>query len=463
MSNAVLPPRRPFSQRFRRLASAVVAVIVCTPHVGLAQVTSPRAEQISASDTITSVVTVLRHARDVSPAARISQSSSRIASRTADLAAVPLSPFVSLDATALRQTLNLATFGFPGASAASDPFSVYNVGVRAQQTLLDASAWRRMRAQRDSARAALGDDVETRDAIGTGAAVRYFQLLAADANRTGREADSTLAAAVLADVAARRQVGETTDIDVTRARLGVTVAAARLVDARATTEQARLDLALSMGLAPVMLPMIRDTLRAPIASDSTVMAMEGAIALEVVIARRGDVQASRARAQSASNLISARRLELLPRVTAFGDFSATGVQTSTLPAVYRAGIQASVPLVDGFSRRRRAGIDAERERIAANAAEMTRLRAAREVHGAIVDVKRAMASLASADAQLALSLEELQQARTRVRAGVGNSLETTQAIAAVATAREQVVAGRLRYHLARVEWHRASATLDALR
>jgi outer membrane protein TolC len=122
-----------------------------------------------------------------------------------------------------------------------------------------------------------------------------------------------------------------------------------------------------------------------------------------------------------------------------------------------------MPLVDGFSRFRRAGIDAEQERIAAAVAEETALRAAREVIGASVELERAVSGLSVTEAQLELALEELAQARARVRAGVGSTLETTQGIAAVAAARDQVIAGRLDYHLARVEWHRATATLDALR
>jgi len=451
-------------QRSGRLAVFACAALAFTaPRTGHAQTGSRFGDGKSAEDTVTSVAAVFRRAHDTSPSARVSLASARIAVQSASLAAAPLLPFISLEATALRQTLNIATFGFPGPSAASDPFNVYTGGVRAQQTLIDPAAWRRVGAQRDSARAAIGDDAAFRDVLGTGAAARYYQLLAAEASLTGRQADSLLASAVLNDATDRRRVGDVTDIDVTRARLGVSAAAFGLTRSRAALSQARLDLALALGLPLARLPVVRDSLRGPAPLDTATMTKLAGSGLDATLTRRGDVLASRFRARAASGLSSARRLELLPRVTAFGEFAATGVATARLPAVYRTGVQVSMPLVDGFSRFRRAGIDAEQERIAAAVAEETALRAAREVIGASVELERAVSGLSVTEAQLELALEELAQARARVRAGVGSTLETTQGIAAVAAARDQVIAGRLDYHLARVEWHRATATLDALR
>ncbi|MCU0625040.1 MAG: TolC family protein [Gemmatimonadaceae bacterium] len=412
-------------------------------------------------DPITSVAVVVRLARDTAPASRVARSSARIAAHAADLAATPLLPFVSLDASALRQTLNLAAFGFPGPSAASDPFSVYSAGIRVQQALLDPAAWRRWRAQRDSAGAAAGDAEAGRDGIATLAASRYFQLLATEAALDGRLADSALAQAVLIEVAARRRVGEVTDIDLTRARLGVTAAAARLTDARAARAQARLELGLAIGIGTDGVPEVRDSLRSPASVPDAIDTMT-AMAVRDLVARRPDVVAGTARRRAADGAVRARQLEYLPRISAFGEYQAIGVTAGTLPAVYRVGVQASIPLVDGLSRRHRGGLDAERMRIATALADEVTLRATREIEGARVELRRATAALAVADAQLALAFEELEQARRRVRVGIGGTLETTQGIAAVAAARDQVIGGRLRYHLARLEWHRATATLDAL-
>ena len=53
-----------------------------------------------------------------------------------------------------RQTLNLDEFGIPMATGITDPFNIYNLQLRASQTLFDASAIARLRAGRDTAIAA---------------------------------------------------------------------------------------------------------------------------------------------------------------------------------------------------------------------------------------------------------------------------------------------------------------------
>lgn len=458
------------SRTCRRLVrSRVVAYAAAALTVSLgastadAQVSASQNPRPSASVSINSVAAIINEARESAPGSRLAAASAQLARKVAGLAATPLLPFVSLEASALRQTLNLAAFGFPGPSAASDPFSVYATGVRVQQALVDPAAWRRWRAQRDSARAPEGDAGAGRDGVAAFAAARYYQLLAADAARAARTADSTLAAAVLTELEARRRVGDVTDIDVTRARLGVLGASARVADARAAYEQARLDLALAIGRRVGGLPDITDTLRAPAVDDAAqVVAVEADIRASA-LGRRPDIVASRARREAAAGVAAARRLEYLPRISAFGEYQALGVTTGTLPAVYRVGVQASIPLIDGLSRVNRAGLDAERLRIAAALADEAMLRAGREIDGASVELRRALSGVAVADAQFALASEELEQARRRVRAGIGSTLETTQGIAGVAAARDQVIGGRLRYHLARLEWHRATGTLDALR
>lgn len=411
-----------------------------------------------------SLAEVVRLARDSATASRVAASGARIARAATGLAATGLLPFVSLDASGTRLTQNLATFGFPGPSTASDPFNVFATGVRVRQTVLDVAAWQRVAAQRDSARAATADAAAARDGAVTQAAARYLVTLAADASLAGRLADSTVAAAVLRDVTARRAVGEATDIDVTRATLGVSAAAMRVTDARATARQARFDLAVALAQPLERVDQLLDSLRSPAPEDKAAVPSESApiTQWQALGIGRPDVRASVERRRFASSLRRASTLEYLPQVTLLGEYQATGVETSALPTVYRYGVQVSLPVLDGFSRWRRRSLDQERERIATTLQRDLSLRAEREIRGAAVELERTEAAARVAEQQLALALTELQQARDRVRAGLGSSLETTQALAAVVTAREGLIGARLQYHLARLEWHRATATLDAL-
>ena len=59
----------------------------------------------------------------------------RTGERRADLL-----PTINGRATLTRQTLNLDEFGIPIATGVTDPFSLYNLQIRASQTVFDASA-----------------------------------------------------------------------------------------------------------------------------------------------------------------------------------------------------------------------------------------------------------------------------------------------------------------------------------
>src|SRR6476661_8613705 len=58
----------------------------------------------------------------------------RVAERRADLL-----PNIAGRATFTRQTLNLSEFGIPAATGVTDPFSIFNLQIRATQTVFDAS------------------------------------------------------------------------------------------------------------------------------------------------------------------------------------------------------------------------------------------------------------------------------------------------------------------------------------
>jgi outer membrane protein TolC len=431
----------------------------------------------------------MRRARAQAASSQIARRSARIADRVGALAVVPLLPFVSADASTTRQTLNLATFGFPGPGTLTDPFTVYAAGIRAQQTLLDLSSWRRAGAQRDSARAALADAVATEEGAAALGATRYYQWIAADAAHRGRLADSALAAEILREALARRATGAGTDLDVTRAQLGVAGARARLADARGTQQQARLDFALAVAMPldlaatlatlPDSLPAPDDdplaaALRATIPDALTAMTSVGRDhtdrslhrvhhAVELALSRRPELRAARDRLRAAGALRTAGLLEWVPRVSAFGEYQATGINTQVLPTVYRVGVVASVPLLDGFARQQRMAIDGERAHIVRLVEDDVRHRIEREVRGAIVELGSAAEAARVGEEARRLADAELQQARRRLAAGAASTIETTRALSGVAAARDESIRMRLRYHLARLEWHRATATLDALR
>src|ERR1700704_4033843 len=108
----------------------------------------------------------------------------RTSQRRADLP-----PNIGARAFSTRQPLNLDEFGIPVASGVTDPFDIYNLQIRASQTLFDASVIARLRAGRDTAIAAGLDAQAVGEIAGATAGLAYLRVLSADETVRARQAD----------------------------------------------------------------------------------------------------------------------------------------------------------------------------------------------------------------------------------------------------------------------------------
>ncbi len=111
----------------------------------------------------------------------------------------------------------------------------------------------------------------------------------------------------------------------------------------------------------------------------------------------------------------------------------------------QVGVAASLPICDAGSRSadvRIATADYQRDGIALDRA---RLQAEADVLDAARDLKAAQHNVSTANAELTNAKEELRVAQLRERAGKGIKLETLDALAALATAREDVLRAAARY------------------
>jgi outer membrane protein len=383
----------------------------------------------------------------------VREANARTAQRRADLL-----PNISGRASLTRQTLNLDEFGIPLATGITDPFSIYNFQLRAAQTLFDASVIARLRAGRDTAIAAGLDAQATGEIAGATAGLAYLRVLSADETVRAREADSAVAADLLGQARKLVEAGVNPIIDATRSEVSFAAVRTQLEIARNNADRARLDLvraldlpsgtrlelADSLGLAPLEIP------REP--NEAARFARE----------HRAELAAERARTQSARRSLKAIRYENLPSLSANGAYVESGRETGTLAGSYNLQLLLNVPILDGFRRQNRskeqsARVEAQelREHALGNQVET-------EARQAVLDLSSAEEQVTIARDRVRLAARELAEAEARFQAGVAGSVETTNAQSSVIAAHDALIQARVNYGTARVSAYRALGIIDQL-
>jgi outer membrane protein len=377
----------------------------------------------------------------------------RTAQRRADLL-----PNIGGRASLTRQTLNLDEFGIPVATGVTDPFDIYNLQIRASQTLFDASVIARLRAGRDTAIAAGLDAQAVGEIAGATAGLAYLRVLSADETVRAREADSIIAADLLGQARQLVQAGVNPAIDATRSEVSFAAVRTQLEIARNNADGARLDLvraldlpsgtrlelADSLGLAPLEIPRQPD--------EAARFARE----------HRAELAAERARTQSARRSLRAIRYENLPNLSANGGYIESGRETGTLAGSYNLQLLLNVPILDGFRRQNRSKeqsakveIQEVREHALANQIET-------EARQAVLDLSSAEQQVAIALERVRLAATELVEAQQRFQAGVAGSVETTNAQGSVIAARDALIQARVNFGTARVSAYRALGVIDQM-
>ena len=369
-----------------------------------------------------------------------------------------LLPQVEGSGTVQRQTVNLREFGLSiaGFPAVTDPFTLFRARVGATQLLFDRVTVERLRAARDTAIAAGLDAEHAGDLAATAAGAAWLRLASAQEAVTAREQDSVTAFA-LRDVARSLvDAGTAPRIDRTRSETRAAAVQFRIAVARNERDRARLDLARAVDLPPgTPLVVAAD---AGFTSDSLPTDIDSAVALARL--HRTDLAAERERQAVLERNLTVIRSEFLPTVAAAGYLQTSGVKASDLAGTWNIGVGLSWSIFDGFRRARR--VDAQQLRIAAGRLRLHDLESQIEadVRQAALDVASARDQLALANDGLRLAEEELAEARERFAAGVTGSVETTNAEAELAAARDALIQARLSAGVAQINAARALGLLN---
>ena len=405
-----------------------------------------------------SLLGAVRLGRQQAVSATLANLNTQVAENRIGLRRADLLPQISAAGTVAPQTVNLEQFGFPGAVGVTPPFTLYALQAHASQVIFDASMIERLKAASDSAKVAGLDARHIGSLAGAAAGLAYLRVLAAAEVVAAREADSAIAATLLAQARQFQAAGVTPAIDLTRNEVNAHAVQSELLSARNELGRARLDLLRVLNL-PLDAPLrLTDSLGTgpvdvPLSPDS---------AVAFALAHRPDVTAEAGRTEVARRSLRAITNEYYPTVGFQGQWTHSGQEVDRMLGSYSLMFGVQLPVFDGFRRQRRSS----EQEIRLEAQELRQRdlsrQAEQEVRRALLDLGTAESAVTLATDRLALATLELKQATERFDAGVAGSVETTQAQTVVVAARNALIQARAGYGVARITLYQSLGVLDQL-
>jgi len=399
---------------------------------------SVSAQPLLWNGTLTQVQVIARaqHAFD----AQLAQLTAQGAAAQAQSVRAQALPQIGVSETAMNSTL--VQLGMPSAR------QTY-ASLNGTLPIFAPQAWAAARAAGSNAAAARATAAMAINQAVTDAAQRYDAAALMDAIAVQRGIDVQDQASHLAFTQLQVRVGKAPRYLIARDRAAFAAAKQSLEDAKADAARALHALEVPLDIDLASSPIV--TLAAP----SLTFTPNVASLLQQGYIRRPDVVAAQRTVTATRERIARSRSEYLPTISATAQ-TYTGVSSPPLGAAgSQIGVSASLPIFDSGSRSadvRMATADYERARIEL---DRTRLQAQADVLDAVRDLQAAQRNVTTANAELSNASEELRVAQLRERAGKGIELETLDALATLASAREDVLRATARYDDALAALHRA--------
>ncbi|MBV9507436.1 MAG: TolC family protein [Acidobacteriia bacterium] len=348
-----------------------------------------------------------------------------------------------LGAYGIRVEVPIPGFRFP---TFVGPFTVMDARFSGTQNVFDFSSIRRLQASHLGVTAAKSDIDATEEQVAGRVARAYLAAIRAVADVETAEANVALSEAVMKQAENQKAAGTGTGIEITRARVQLSNDRQGLLVARNNRRRSDLELLRAMNLRLETELELTDKL-SYVAVDAVTLEKAKDLAMQ----QRPDYHAQQERESNARLSASATRMERLPSLSAFGDYGSIGNALTSAVPTRTYGISLKVPIFDGGRRdARRAESDSQYR------SEQVRTKDLKEqveldVRLALDDLRSAEDEVTVAREGLALSENELAQARRRFEAGVAINLEVTDAQTRLERARENQTAALYNHNLARIE------------
>jgi len=364
----------------------------------------------------------------------------------------PLLPNVAGVAYQANLTENLVALGFqPGTipgftNTFLGPFKNFDARLIMSQSIFNLTAIRNYQAGNAAVHVSELQEALAREQVASGTGLIYLEALRADRAVAAAQANVELAEALLKLAQDQRNAGVATGVDVTRAQTRLAEQQVGLAQARTSSEQARLNLQRVVGL-PLGSPLtLTDRLRfvdEPLPSVETAVAQAGHDRREIQVAEEQN-RVSQREHQGA-------RAEYLPSLEVVGDYGSSGITPTNfdLPT-RRVALQLNVPLFNGGLTRGRVTAAASRERQTELELASIRGQVEEDVRLALTTLTTAAVQVHAAEESVTLAQRELDMARDRFKAGVGDNLEVITAQTSLANARVAEVTALAQHNAARL-------------
>jgi outer membrane protein len=375
-----------------------------------------------------------------------------------------LLPDVEGSVTTESRTENLAALGIrvitpiPGFTFPTfvGPFTTFDARATATQSIVDLGALRRLQASKAAVTAARSDTDSAAELVAANTARAYLAAVKADADVETAQANVTLSGALLTQARNQKDAGTGTGIEITRASVQLANDRQHLLAAQNTRRAAHMQLLRAMNMRLDTDLDLTDKLQYTPVDTVTLGG-----AREQALSERADLRAQQGREENARLSDSAVRIERYPSLAAFGDYGSIGTGPGNALPTRTIGISLKVPIFNGGRR------EAERAESASQyRAEKTRTNDLKQQ--VELDVRLALDELQSAEDEvkvaqegLALSENELAQARRRYEAGVATSVEVTDAQTRLERARDNQLAALYSFNVAKIDLAQATGKVRA--
>ena len=365
-------------------------------------------------------------------------------------------PNLSSNVRQSNQTVFRGTFGL--SPTRSDPFSIFDARINATQNILSISLIQRWRASRESLHV-VEFEADTRkfDTMAS-VALLYMEGLKAMGMVKMHESNQQVMSDLLGLVKQRQKSGVATGLDIARLEAQIANERQLAASARYDVEHAKLNL-LNLLSLPYETPVaLSDEFKADVLELTGPQA-----AVDEALANRPEVQAQVTKIKATELTYSSITGERLPSLVAQGDYGLIGNRWSNTLDTYSMALLLQIPIFDGGQREGR--IAQARSQLRQEALRMRSV-----VNHVKMEVHDAVASLAAAQEQVGIArvgtqaaTKELDLAKERYAVMTAVShFELTNALTAVARARENLINALFQLNAARVNLARSTGSLKEL-
>ena len=367
-----------------------------------------------------------------------------------------LLPNLSANVRQSQQTQFLGTFGL--APVRTEPFSIFDARVSASQNLFSLSLIQRWRASREALRVAEFDAQSSRFDTMANTGLAYLEGVKAATALSMRQANLRLIQELLATAKVRQHEGAATGLEVARLEGQLANEQQQVVAAQAELDRAKNTLGNLLGLTVEVRMTLTDQLQPQVPEAAAAQA-----AWEQAVTNRAEGQAQAKRIKSAELSYSSVTGERLPSLVAQGDTGLIGNRWNNSLDTYNMALLLQIPLFDGGQREGRISTARSQVRQEAFRMQVVLNQVRAEVNEARIALAAARDKAALAQAGLQAATKETALAKDRYAIlTAASQFDVITAITSMARARENLVGALFELNAARVNYARATGTLESL-